>query len=138
MIVLPLLVRLTMARRLINPSLGLSAREQRDVQREAWRRARARSKGYMDGLGELVLAGIVAGSILLGVLVSFWLSVATCVGLAGIFLCVWSSRVHRREFAMCVFSELRRRGHEVCPDCGYPLVTSSATCSECGAKAWSV
>ncbi len=124
---------------LIDPSLPLDEKGRREVARAAWSRwlnAPRNVAIYTSAVVGLLFAYLFVPDLvepMLGgrrwwfTLVWLALYVAALAGLFAVF--------RRIGLAPCVFAELRARGHDVCPACGYPLAglpLDRGRCPECG------
>ncbi|MCK6476031.1 MAG: hypothetical protein L6Q35_04285 [Phycisphaerales bacterium] len=126
---------------LIDPALELSRSDRRLILRAAWRRWFRRpihAALYAAGLIVLMLTFMFLPGLFEAALGGHrWYLTLIWFGLylVGLFGVLWALR--QWEFAPCVYAELRARGHEVCPGCGYVLTglqpASQRTCPECGA-----
>ena len=122
---------------LIDPAIPIDARGRRVIRRAAWRRWNENPiKGITFGL--LGSAPIFLSAFLPASVVKRELSITALV-LIGItfviYLYVLSLILRRFSYAPCVYAELRERGYEVCPNCGYwlrDLDDDVQCCPECG------
>lgn len=134
----------------VDPAMGLPAGERKAIHKGAWKRWQSRRSNYIVytiyGLAGIALVSTFRDS-------AGWL--ATQIGVGGwtwklvriTAMAVWfgawfvlgGAMLQRWRFAPCVWAELRSRGHDVCPHCGYWLRGledgdggSDLRCPECG------
>jgi ssDNA-binding Zn-finger/Zn-ribbon topoisomerase 1 len=122
----------------IDPALGIDKKTRRSIQRAAWRRwnenpLNGLTFGFALATPILVMPTLHHNPNLIPSLNSFpfylLLITAFIYGLSITFI------LRRFRFAPCIYAELRTRGFDVCPKCGYWLRDLDATvvqCPECG------
>lgn len=122
---------------LIDPAIPIDARGRRTIRRAAWRRWNENPvKGISFGL--LGSAPIFLSAFLPAGMLKRELSITALVLIGitfAIYLYALSLILRRFSYAPCVYAELRARGYDVCPKCGYwlrDLDEATTQCPECG------
>ncbi|HIB66927.1 MAG TPA: hypothetical protein EYO33_17885 [Phycisphaerales bacterium] len=122
---------------LIDPALPIDARTRRKIRRAAWRKWNENpARGITFGI--LGAAPIFCTPFLPRSFAGRQIGIPTLILVALvilIYICLLSQILKRFWYAPFVYNELRNRGYEVCPKCGYwlrDLDQSIAQCPECG------
>lgn len=121
----------------IDPALNIDKMTRRSINRAAWRRWNARPLnglliGFAIAIPILLLPRLSSNSLLIPYLnsIPFYLLFigALTYGLSITIV------LKRFRYAPCIYAELRARGYDVCPKCGYwlrDLDQSITKCPEC-------
>lgn len=122
---------------LIDPALPIDARTRRSIQRAAWRKWNENpAKGISFGL--LTAAPLFLTMLLPRGMRNTQLGIPALALVALtylIYIFVLAQILRRFWYAPYVYAQLRARGYDVCPKCGYwlrDLDQSIAHCPECG------
>jgi ssDNA-binding Zn-finger/Zn-ribbon topoisomerase 1 len=122
---------------LIDPALPIDTRTRRKIRRVAWRKWNENpAKGITFGL--LAAAPLFLTTLLPPAMRTTQLGIPALAIVAItyiIYICILAQILRRFWYAPYVYAELRTRGYDVCPKCGYwlrDLDDDIQRCPECG------